>query len=97
MTPPVVVPLDGSAHALAALPVARVLGELYGAPIRVVHVREEGLPPRELAACDAVLSVTGGHGFRMIEDTVLFEIKQGPYGGMAEKERFTTAADGEPL
>ena len=41
--------------------------------------------------------VGGGHGFRMIEDTVLFEIKQGPYGGPAEKERFATAADGQPL
>jgi hypothetical protein len=24
----------------------------------------------------------------MLEDTVLLEVKQGPYGGQAEKERF---------
>jgi hypothetical protein len=44
---------------------------------------------RELVAGDAVLSLGGGHGFRMLEDTVLLEIKQGPYGGPGEKERFT--------
>jgi hypothetical protein len=44
---------------------------------------------------DAVLSVGGGHGFRMSEDTVLLEVKQGPYGGLAEKQRFDTAQDGE--
>jgi mannose-6-phosphate isomerase-like protein (cupin superfamily) len=43
---------------------------------------------RELATGDLVVSVGGGHGFRMLEDTVLFEVKQGPYGGAAEKERF---------
>lgn len=51
---------------------------------------------RELLPGDAVLSVGGGHGFRMIEQTVLFEVKQGPYGGAAEKQRFDTAPDGQP-
>jgi len=50
----------------------------------------------EMLPGDAVLSVSGGHGFRMTEDTVLFEVKQGPYGGLAEKERFDTAPDGKP-
>jgi hypothetical protein len=43
---------------------------------------------RELRAGDAILLLSGGHGFRMIEDTVLAEVKQGPYIGLAEKERF---------
>jgi hypothetical protein len=47
---------------------------------------------RELAAGDLVVSLGGGHGFRMLEDTVLFEVKQGPYGGQAEKERFDPPA-----
>jgi hypothetical protein len=42
----------------------------------------------ELAAGDAMLMVGGGHGFRLLEDTVLLEIKQGPYTGLDEKERF---------
>lgn len=37
---------------------------------------------------DIVVLVAGGHGFKMLEDTVLMEIKQGPYTGLKEKERF---------
>lgn len=43
---------------------------------------------RELQTGDIMLMVGGGHGFRMIEDTVLLEVKQGPYTGLDEKERF---------
>jgi hypothetical protein len=43
---------------------------------------------RELCVGDVLIAVTGGHGFRVIEDTVLLEIKQGPYAGGADKERF---------
>jgi mannose-6-phosphate isomerase-like protein (cupin superfamily) len=49
---------------------------------------------RELGTGDLVLLVEGGHGFRMLEDTVLLEVKQGPYSGQAEKERFDPP--GEP-
>ena len=43
---------------------------------------------RALEAGDVMLMVGGGHGFRMLEDTVLLEVKQGPYTGLDEKERF---------
>lgn len=43
---------------------------------------------RALRVGDVVLMVGGGHGFRMVEDTVLLEVKQGPYTGLDEKERF---------
>jgi hypothetical protein len=43
---------------------------------------------RELNEGDIMLMVAGGHGFRMLEDTVLLEVKQGPYTGLEEKERF---------
>jgi len=52
-------------------------------------------PARQLVATcklqtgDLLIAVGGGHGFRVLEDTVLLEIKQGPYpGGGADKERF---------
>jgi len=32
--------------------------------------------------------VGGGHGFQIKEDTVLLEIKQGPYLGADDKELF---------
>lgn len=37
---------------------------------------------------DVVMLCAGGHGLRMNEDTVLLEVKQGPYTGVAEKVRF---------
>jgi hypothetical protein len=37
---------------------------------------------------DVIVLVAGGHGFKMLEDTVLLEVKQGPYTGVDEKERF---------
>jgi hypothetical protein len=43
---------------------------------------------RELREGDIMLMVGGGHGFRMLDDTVLIEVKQGPYTGIDEKERF---------
>jgi len=42
----------------------------------------------EIGEGDILMLVNGGHGFTMVEDTVLFEIKQGPYTGLVEKERF---------
>ena len=42
----------------------------------------------ELRPGDVMLMVGGGHGFRMLEDTVFLEIKQGPYTGIDEKESF---------
>lgn len=44
----ILVPLDGSAEARAALPVARSLAELHGASLCVVHVGDEFLAPAEM-------------------------------------------------
>ena len=43
---------------------------------------------RELRTGDVMLMVGGGHGFRMLEDTILLEVKQGPYTGLQEKVLF---------
>ena len=48
---------------------------------------------RELRPGDVLILVSGGHGFRMIEDTVFLEVKQGPYIGPQEKERFSRCKD----
>lgn len=37
---------------------------------------------------DTVLLVKGGHGFEVIEDAVILEVKQGPYVGDHDKTRF---------
>ena len=49
---------------------------------------KEPVATRELREGDILLLVDGGHGFRILEDTVFVEIKQGPYTGLDEKERF---------
>jgi hypothetical protein len=42
----------------------------------------------ELLEGDIMLMIGGGHGFRMLEDTVFVEVKQGPYRGVDEKIQF---------
>lgn len=37
---------------------------------------------------DIILLVSGGHCLKCLEDTIFFELKQGPYTGLIEKERF---------
>ena len=49
---------------------------------------KELVATRELRAGDVLLLLAGGHGFRVIEDITFLEIKQGPYTGLDEKERF---------
>ncbi|MEA2489491.1 MAG: hypothetical protein QOH21_1283 [Acidobacteriota bacterium] len=44
-----------------------------------------------LGAGDVVLLIAGGHGFEVLEDVEMFEIKQGPYSGDLDKRRFTVA------
>ena len=36
---------------------------------------------RELRQGDCVMLMTGGHGFRVLEDCKMIEVKQGPYAG----------------
>ncbi|RJQ17491.1 MAG: hypothetical protein C4560_08680 [Nitrospiraceae bacterium] len=44
---------------------------------------------RELLKGDVVFLCRGGHGFEMIEDTEILEVKQGPYSGVDDdKEKF---------
>jgi hypothetical protein len=37
---------------------------------------------------DVILLVSGGHGFEMLEDSEMIEVKQGPYTGDSDKTRF---------
>jgi hypothetical protein len=56
--------------------------------IDIYNDDHELVATRDLYQGDVMLMVGGGHGFRMIEDTVFLEIKQGPYTGEEEKEHF---------
>ena len=57
--------------------------------IDIYNSNKQFISSHELFTGDIVLLLGGGHGFRMLEDTVLFEVKQGPYAGEQDKERFS--------
>lgn len=46
------------------------------------------LESRVLYAGDVLLLASGGHGFEVLEDVEMFEVKQGPYAGESDKTRF---------
>jgi len=46
------------------------------------------LESRILYQGDVVLLAYGGHGFEMLEDSEMIEVKQGPYAGEMDKVRF---------
>ena len=41
----------------------------------------------ELSDGDTIFFVDGGHGFEMLEDTKIIEVKQGPYFGKDKDKR----------
>lgn len=50
--------------------------------------QQEYLDSRILEAGDTILLVTGGHGFEVLEEVEMLEVKQGPYVGEQDKTRF---------
>ena len=57
--------------------------------VRVDFYREDEsyVDSRELVSGDVILLSRGGHGFEMLEESELIEVKQGPYHD--DKRRFT--------
>ncbi len=46
------------------------------------------LESRELKQGDTILLISGGHGFKVLKEVEMIEVKQGPYSGEMDKERF---------
>lgn len=46
------------------------------------------LESRILQGGDTILLATGGHGFEVLEEIEMIEVKQGPYAGDQDKTRF---------
>jgi mannose-6-phosphate isomerase-like protein (cupin superfamily) len=56
------------------------------------YSEEQGyLESRILERGDVILLVKGGHGFKVLEDLEMFEVKQGPYAGDEDKIKFIPA------
>ncbi len=54
---------------------------------------QQYLESRVLEAGDVILLVTGGHGFEVLEEVEMIEVKQGHYVGERDKTRFEPAED----
>jgi len=50
------------------------------------------LESRILQGGDVILLAAGGHGFEILEEVEMFEVKQGPYAGDLDKTRFSAAS-----
>lgn len=92
----IVYPKDGEVKRHSHLPLQR---HLVGTPETLmvrkgkIEVDLYGLDKSPLGTWtleqgDLVLLAAGGHCIRFLEDTILLEIKQGPYTGLVEKEHF---------
>jgi mannose-6-phosphate isomerase-like protein (cupin superfamily) len=57
--------------------------------LRVDFYTDDGnyLESRELKEGDVILLAAGGHGFEVLEEIEMIEVKQGPYIGDADKTR----------
>jgi hypothetical protein len=58
-----------------------VKAEIYDKNLKIVHTQV-------LKLGDVAILFSGGHGFEVLESSTIFEIKQGPYAGIADKEVF---------
>jgi hypothetical protein len=56
---------------------------------------QQYIESRVLDKGDVILLATGGHGFEMLEDSEMIEVKQGPYCGEEDKVRFSPATKNE--
>lgn len=56
--------------------------------VTIYDSQRQFIAERDLGKGAIILLLGGGHGFHLYEDTVLFEVKQGPYAGNRDKERF---------
>ena len=50
--------------------------------------KNEKIKSTELFKDDVILLINGGHGFQILEESEIIEVKQGPYIGLLDKERF---------
>lgn len=63
--------------------------------VNFYDLKKNYLENRILDAGDIILLASGGHGFEMLEDSEIIEVKQGPYSGENDKVRFTPNNLGE--
>lgn len=56
--------------------------------VDIYNNEQEYLESRILEPGDVILLVTGGHGFEVLEEVEMIEVKQGPYVGEHDRTQF---------
>ena len=56
---------------------------------------EDYLESKNLYAGDIILLISGGHGFKVLDEVEMIEVKQGPYAGDNDKMRFEGVKEDE--
>lgn len=59
----------------------KVEASIYNKKLELVHTQN-------LGSDDVAVLFSGGHGFEIIDDAVILEVKQGPYAGSEDKKVF---------
>ncbi|WP_412467663.1 hypothetical protein [Pedobacter sp. KLB.chiD] len=89
--------IDPHVHNLVERKVTLTQEVLYikSGKVRVDFYNDEQdyLESRIVETGDVILLASGGHGFEMLENTEMIEIKQGPYCGDEDKVRFDHAPE----
>ncbi len=63
--------------------------------VDLYDANREYFSSRILEAGDVILLASGGHGFEVLEEVEMIEVKQGPYAGDCDKTRFEPVAPGQ--
>jgi hypothetical protein len=58
-----------------------VEASIYDSELNVVHTQR-------LGSGDVAILFSGGHGFEILEEALILEVKQGPYAGSEDKKVF---------
>ena len=85
--------MGGDVHPLRAMRMSSVAAVLAGHSVKVDYYTEDRayLSSSVVEAGDVLLLASGGHGFTMLEQTEMIEVKQGPYAGDRDKVRLSPA------
>jgi hypothetical protein len=72
--------LDSTSEVLV-IQSGKVEASIYSKSFDLIH-------KQLLGSDDVVVLLSGGHGFEILEDAVILEVKQGPYAGSEDKKVF---------
>lgn len=62
--------------------------------VRLYDERKKYIGARILKPGDTIILASAGHGIKVLQDSLILEVKQGPYAGTDDKEYINRKAEG---